>query len=112
MQLTIDTRFESGYAVVTPHGEIDLSTVEEFREVLVELIIQGHVHLLVDFDHTDFIDSLGFGALVAARRKAHTFKGSVGIVCSRERILRLFKVTELGRVFSITDSVEAHPARA
>lgn len=110
--LPIDTRFEAGYAVVTPRGEIDLSTVEEFREVLVELIIQGHVHLLVDLDDTEFIDSLGFGALVAARRKAQTFKGTVGIVCSSARILRLFEVTELGRVFPITDSVEGHAARS
>ena len=109
MELEVETREEAGYTVVTPRGELDLSTVEHFREVLLELIIQGHVHLIIDLDQIDFIDSLGFGALVAARRKARTFKGTVGIVCSAERVLRLFKVTELERVFTIADSVEGHP---
>lgn len=110
MELDIQTRVEHGYTLVKPHGEIDLSTVEEFREVLNELIIQGQVHVLVDLDATTFIDSLGFGALVGARRKAHALRGSFGIVCSNDRILRLFKVTGLERVFSITDSASSQPA--
>lgn len=105
MDLEVETQIEDGHALVTPRGEIDLSTVEQFRSVLNELIIQGHVHVLVDLDATTFIDSLGFGALVGARRKIHTFKGSLGIVCSTERILRLFEVTGLDRVFTITGSV-------
>lgn len=109
MDLEVVTRSEDGYTVVRPRGEIDLSTVDEFREVLNELLIQGHVHVLVDLDDTEFIDSLGFGALVGARRKAHTFKGSLGIVCSAERILRLFSVTGLDRVFTITESVADQP---
>lgn len=101
----METLIADGQALVRPRGEIDLSTVEKFRDVLNELIIQGHVNVLVDLDETRFIDSLGFGALVGARRKAHTFKGSLGIVCSTERILRLFEVSGLDRVFTITDSV-------
>lgn len=104
MDLEVETRFEDGHAVVTPRGEIDLSTVDTFRDALNELIIQGHVHLLVDLDQTRFIDSLGFGALVGARRKAHTFKGTLGIVCTTERIRRLFEVSGLDRVFTITES--------
>ncbi|QBX55028.1 anti-sigma factor antagonist [Nocardioides seonyuensis] len=110
MDLNVETRFENGYAVVRPSGEIDLSTVEQFREVLRELIIRGHAHVLVDMDDIDFIDSLGFGVLVAARRKARAFNGSLGIVCSAERVLRLFKVTALDRVFTITASVSEQPA--
>lgn len=105
MDLEVDTRIEDGRAVVTPRGEIDLATVESFREALNELVIQGHVHLVVDLDQTLFIDSLGFGALVGARRRVHAFKGSLGIICSNERILRLFRVSGLDRVLTITESV-------
>ena len=107
----MDTRFEHGYTIVTPHGEIDLSTVETFREVLNELLIQGRVHVLVDLDETTFFDSLGFGALVGARRKAQAFNGSLGIVCSHERILRLFEITALDRVFLITKKAQSQPPR-
>lgn len=110
MDVPMPTRLEGGYTVVTPQGEIDLSNVQAFREVLSELIIQGHVRLLVDLDETTFIDSLGFGALVAARRKAHAFRGSLGIVCSNARLLHLFKVTGLDRVFTITTTVASQPS--
>ena len=111
MDLDVSTRSEHGYTVVTPHGEIDLSTVDVFRDLLNELLIQGRVHLLVDFDDTTFLDSLGVGALVGARRKAQAFNGSVGIVCSSTRLLNLFKVTQLDRIFTITGAVDDHPAR-
>lgn len=110
MELEVETWVEDGYTVVKPRGEMDLSTVSEFRGVLDELVIQGHVHLLVDLDDLDFIDSLGLGALVGARRRAHAVRGYLGVVCSAERILRLLRVTGLDRVFNITASVSAQPA--
>lgn len=109
MDLTVDTRSEHGYMIVTPRGEIDLGTVEIFREVLIELFIQGHVHVLVDLDDTTFFDSLGFGALVAARRKAQVFNGALGIICSNPRLLSLFQITGLNRVFTISATAEGQP---
>ncbi len=111
MELMVETRFEHGYTIVTPRGEVDLSTVATFREELNELLIQGRVHILVDLDETSFFDSLGFGALVGARRRAQAFNGSLGIVCSNDRLLRLFAITALDRVFLITSSVLAQPPR-
>jgi anti-sigma B factor antagonist len=107
--LVVDTRAEDGYVVVTPHGEIDLATVQVFRDELIELLIQGRVHLLVDLDDTTFFDSLAFGALVAARRKAQVFNGSLGIVCSDPRLLGLFEITGLDRVFTITATAAEQP---
>ena len=109
VELVIDTRFQDGYTVVTPRGEVDIATVDDFRGVLVELFIQGRVNVLVDLDETTFFDSMGFGALVAARRKAQVFNGSLGIVCSNARMLSLFEITGLDRVFTITSSVDTQP---
>lgn len=113
VDLVVDTRVEDGYTVVTPRGEVDIATVDAFRGTLVELFIQGRVDVLVDLDETTFFDSLGFGALVAARRKAQVFNGSLGIVCSNARMLSLFEITGLDRVFTITPTVEgqARPER-
>lgn len=107
-QLVVDTRQEDGFTVVTPRGEIDIATVEMFRGVLIELFIQGKVDVLVDLDQTTFFDSLAFGALVSARRKAKVFKGSLGIVCSNERMIGLFRITGLDRVFTIAPTTSHH----
>ncbi len=112
MDLEVDSRCEHGYTIVTPRGEIDLSTVEGFRDVLNEHLIQGRVHVLVDLDETTFFDSLGFGVLVGVRRKAQAFNGSLGIVCSNDRMLRLFEITALDRVFTISRTPQGQPSRA
>jgi anti-sigma B factor antagonist len=104
MQLEIEVRAEHGRHVVIPRGEIDLVTQSQLKEVINDLVVAGHVDLVVDLDQTTFLDSTGLGALIGARRKTHAFMGSFSIVCSNERLLRLFRVTSLDKVFAISDS--------
>jgi anti-sigma B factor antagonist len=104
MQLEIDVRAEDGRHVVMPRGEIDLATQGQLKQAIDELMLAGHVDLVVDLDRTTFLDSTGLGALIGARRKAHAFKGSFSIVCSNPDLLRLFKITSLDKVFAIHES--------
>ena len=106
MQLEIEVRAEDGHHVVVPRGEIDLVSQLQLKEVINDLVVAGHVHLVVDLDETTFLDSTGLGALIGARRMTHAFRGSFSLVCSNERILRLFTITSLDKVFKIRD---AHP---
>ena len=81
--------------------------------MLNELFIQGKVHILVEMDETSFFDSLGFGALVAARRKAQAFNGSLGIVCTNERILQALPDHRAGpRLHDHSDSPGTDARRA
>jgi anti-sigma B factor antagonist len=105
MQLEIETRAERGFHVVVPRGELDLVTQSQLKQAIDDLVVAGHVDIVVDLDETTFLDSTGLGALIGARRKTHAFKGSFSIVCSNERILRLFRITSLDKVFKIRDSL-------
>lgn len=101
MQLEIEIRPDRGRHVVIPRGELDLVTQSQLKEAINELVVTGHVHLVVDLDETTFMDSTGLGALIGARRKTHAFMGSFAIVCSQERMLKLFRITSLDKVFAI-----------
>jgi anti-sigma B factor antagonist len=60
-----------GTIVVEVRGEVDLTSSDRLRHVLVDLANQRRpVRLVVDLLHVTFIDSTGIGALAAASNAA------------------------------------------
>lgn len=104
MQLEISTHAEHGRTVITPRGEIDLVSQADLKKVINELVVDGHVDLVVDLGETTFLDSTALGALIGARRLTHTFKGSFVLICAEERLLKLFRITSLDKFFAIHES--------
>ena len=94
--LTIEVRHEQGYAIVTPAGEIDISTVTLLRERLFELVASRRP-LVADLDQVSFIDSAGLSALVGAAKRAAACGGSLQVVCAQPRIRQLLRLTGLDR---------------
>ena len=94
--LTIRTRREPGYVVVTVVGEVDIATVARLRERLSALAAGG-LPLVADLDQVSFIDATGLGALAGAAREAAAQGASMYVVCSRAQTRRLFRVTGLDR---------------
>ena len=106
MQLEIDVEPIDGYEVVVPRGEVDIATNGQLKTVINDLVVDGKVNLVVDLSHVDFLDSTGLGALISARRRTHAFKGSFAIVCTDEKLLKVFRITGLDKVFAIHDNRE------
>jgi len=64
--------------------------------------------VIVDLGGVAFIDSSGLGVLVSALRRARERDGSVRIVCTRDNVLKIFRITGLDKVFPIfSDITEA-----
>lgn len=92
-------------AVMTLTGELDVYTSFRAREKLVELIESGRHRLVVDVSLVDFIDSTGLGVLVGALKRCRAHDGSMLLVVGSLRILIVFRITGLCRVFRIFDEV-------
>ncbi len=105
--LEISTHVEHGRTVITPRGEIDLVSQAALKKVINDLVVDGHVDLVVDLGDTTFLDSTALGALIGARRLTHAFKGSFALVCAEERLLKLFRITSLDKFFAIHESRDA-----
>ena len=103
--LELSTRTEGGATVVVVRGEIDLSTVPKLSDQLDELINEDRVDLIIDMGGVGFIDSTGLGALVGARKKALAKDGSVQLACVQQKILKVFRITQLTELFPVHDSV-------
>lgn len=107
MDLIIATRAEGGRTVVALSGEIDVYSGPALRERFIELARAGCHHLVVDLQEVEFLDSTGLGVLVGGLKRVRSHNGDLSLVCTQHRILKVFEITGLTRVFSIHDTVAA-----
>jgi anti-sigma B factor antagonist len=92
--------------VIEVSGEIDVYTAPRLREALIGLVDAGNFRLIVDMERVEFLDSTGLGVLVGGLKRVRAHDGSIDLVCTQGRILRIFRITGLSKVFDIYDSVD------
>jgi anti-sigma B factor antagonist len=99
VELSVSRQSVGGYPVVAVSGEVDVYSAPELMQSGVSTVV-------VDLSDVAFLDSTGLGALVEARAATTEAGGSLPIVCSHERILKLFTITGLDGVFAIHPTVD------
>lgn len=94
------------FTVISVFGQVDFATALELKQVLTDTLLSGQVHLVVDLDGVDFLESTGLGTLIGGRRRALGMSGSFTLVCTNENLLKVLRVTGMTSVFPIRGSVE------
>lgn len=107
MDLKTSTRDHGSHTIVAVAGDIDVYTAPPLRETLVNQLGRERYHLIVDMTKVSFLDSTGLGVLVGCLKRVRAHEGSLLLVCSEERILKVFKITGLTHVFPIFDTLDA-----
>ncbi len=111
MDLTLATRDVNGRIVVDVTGEIDVYTAPKLRDRITELVADGVYDIVIDMEGVEFLDSTGLGVLVGGLKKVRAHEGSLSLVCTQDRLLKIFQITGLSKVFAIHDTAEAALAR-
>ena len=84
--------------VVRAPQDIDITNASDFREALLAAAERGAGTTVVDLSRTQFCDSAGLNALVAAHKRARAADGQVRLVVSDPHVLRIFAISGLDRV--------------
>lgn len=105
MDLTVTTSQQDDVCVVTVSGEVDVHTAAQLRATLDDEIAAGHTKIVLDLDDVGFLDSTGLGVLVGRLKLVRNHSGWLRIVCSNDRVMRVFRITGLDKVFGIHPSV-------
>ena len=101
MDLKLGHYSKDGIEVVDVEGEIDIYTAPRLRELLIDLASKNNYQLIVNLDKVGFLDSTGLGVLVGGLKRVRPHDGSLDLVCTQERILKIFRITGLTKVFGI-----------
>jgi len=105
VELSLSTRVEDGVAIIAASGDVDVYSAPVLRGRIMDLVDAGHIHIVVDLEGLDFLDSTGLGVLVGGLKRVRARRGSIRIVCARETVLRPFRITGLTKVFAIHPSI-------
>ncbi len=106
MELDITREQTAESCVIAVSGEVDVYTSPRLKREIADAVDAGCVEIVVDLDSIGFIDSSGLGVLVSALRRVKEQGGTMRLVCTRESILKIFRITGLDKVFPLFASVE------
>lgn len=106
MELDVKTEREGGVCVVTVTGEVDVYTSPQLKLRLLEAIEGGCSRLVIALDGVSFIDSSGLGVLVGALRRLKERGDELFLVCTRDQVLKILRITGLDTVFHIAATLD------
>ena len=97
-----------GVPVVAAPEEIDITNAPELRSALLEAAAaaNGHGTLVADLSRTQFCDSSGLHALLAAHKRATAAGGDMLLVIPGNAVLRVFTITGVDHIIPNFTSLE------
>jgi anti-sigma B factor antagonist len=99
--------------VITPE-QIDITNADGLRAALVESAGHRRGRVVVDMSRTEFCDTAGLHALVAAHKRALAEGGELRLVVAGAAVQRIFAITGLSRVIpgyaSLNEALAQPPA--
>jgi len=86
---------------------LDAQQVQQIGDELYELVDkQARRKIILDFENVRFLSSSALGVLITLRRKSDQIKGKVVLCNLRDDLRKVFKITNLERMFEFYDSEE------
>jgi anti-sigma B factor antagonist len=93
--------------VVGVTGSIDIYSSPELRGELKVALEAKAPRLVIDLSGVAFVDSSGLATLIEALQKAQQYAGKVLLCGLTPKVLGVFQLANLDRIFQIRDTREA-----
>ena len=106
VDFTVVVSDQAAKTVVTATGELDVHTAPQLQAVVDPVSQRAGGALVVDLSQVGFIDSTGLGVLVATLKHVRQVGGSLDVVVTAPRVLKVFALTGLDVVIPLHDSLD------
>ena len=104
MDMTTSTRQVSGVTIVDISGRITLGKESAtLRELVSELLNNGHKKILFNLAEVSYIDSSGLGHLVSAYTAVRNRGGELKLLHLTKNVHNVMQITKLYTIFDILD---------
>ena len=92
---------ENGSWEITLTGEFDIFNSVNLKNELNKFIEENNADLVLDCDTLSYMDSTSIGSLVAVLKNVKAYGGKVVLRELKPNLLKLFRITNLNKVFEI-----------
>jgi anti-sigma B factor antagonist len=107
--LDIDLVLGDGFAVVSVAGELDVSNVDELRQMLMHVFGDHQPRLIViDCAGLQFLDSTGLGVFVGIHKRLVVMGSRLAVANVNARVGKPIRITGLDRVFHVHWANDEH----
>jgi anti-sigma B factor antagonist len=106
IDLNISSTKTGEFMVINLEGEVDVYSAGMLREEIINQVDNGEYNIVVNLSKVAFLDSTGLGVLVGGLKRVKPHDGQLGIICQQEKILRIFRITGMDKIFPIYSGVE------
>ena len=100
-RIRIETERSGDAWVVTLAGDVDLHSAPALRDRLASLAETGATYVVVDLSDCSFLDSMGLGVLLGAKKRMDRDGRELHVVVSAPDVRRIFEITMLDRVLDL-----------
>jgi anti-sigma B factor antagonist len=104
MNLKLDKHHNKENIYVHITGEIDAYTAPKLREELFPLADEQNQSLIISLKDVSYIDSTGLGVFVGVFKQITKNNGELKLVDLSERLERLFQITGLSNIITISSN--------
>lgn len=99
MIFSVNVRQADGVSLVDVTGRLTSFESKAFREMIYDLLKQGHTNIVLNLTGLDYLDSSGIGELVRNYMSVVKKGGAMKVVGLAPKVEEVLKVTQLYQVF-------------
>jgi anti-sigma B factor antagonist len=104
MKMTTSNRQSGNVTIVDVSGRIELGQESAaIRDLIANLLSQGHKQILLNLANVDYIDSSGLGSLIGSLASVRKQGGELKLLNLTNNVIDVMQVTRLYTVFDIAN---------
>jgi anti-sigma B factor antagonist len=93
-------------SVLRIHGDVDIATAPQLKEAVIAALERGAASLALDLSGVAYLDSMGLGVLISARKRATERGGIVYLIGVGDRIHRVLRLLSMEKIFQLCSEAD------
>ena len=106
MSLEISESSREGVVILALKGRLTAGESTAIREKVDQAIAAGHLNIIFDLTHVDYVDSTGLGGMVICYTTLKKQGGALKLVNPNKRNVELLALTKLHTIFEVYVEVQ------
>jgi anti-sigma B factor antagonist len=101
--MQIDIEEKSGISIFRMAGDIDINSSPEVKKSFDRAVSEKKEKIVINLKDVGYVDSSGLATLVEVLKNLRTYGGKLKLSNLSPKVMGLFEITKLDKLFDIVD---------